>query len=79
MGHPPAPVDDTVQLDVERDVRASSSGSLHFLLMFVLRRVCVHHVYSAVLFDVEEHNGELSSIVTGYKANLLDVEDGRRR
>jgi Ni/Fe-hydrogenase 1 B-type cytochrome subunit len=45
---------------------------LHFLLMFVFATFAVHHVYSAVLFDLEEHNGELSSMVTGYKANLLD-------
>lgn len=45
---------------------------VHFLLMFVYGAFTVHHVYSAVLFDRVERNGELSSIVTGYKA---DVED----
>ena len=43
---------------------------LHFLLMFFFIAFAIHHVYSAVLFDVEEHNGELSSIITGYKADV---------
>jgi Ni/Fe-hydrogenase 1 B-type cytochrome subunit len=47
----------------------------HFVLMYLYIAFAVHHVYSAALFDVEEHNGELSSIVTGSKANLLDVGD----
>lgn len=48
---------------------------VHFFLMFLYIGFAVHHVYSAALFDIEEHNGELSSIVTGSKANLLDVGD----
>jgi Ni,Fe-hydrogenase I cytochrome b subunit len=35
----------------------------------------VHHVYSAVLVDMEERNGLISSIVTGRKdieVSLLD-------
>jgi Ni/Fe-hydrogenase 1 B-type cytochrome subunit len=48
---------------------------VHFLLMFMYIAFAIHHVYSATLFDIEEHNGELSSIVTGSKANLLDVGD----
>ncbi len=48
---------------------------VHFFLMFMYLAFAVHHIYSATLFDIEEHNGELSSIVTGSKANLLDVED----
>jgi Ni/Fe-hydrogenase 1 B-type cytochrome subunit len=48
---------------------------VHFLLLFFFAGFAVHHVYSAVLFDIEEHNGEMSSIFTGYKANLLDGED----
>jgi Ni/Fe-hydrogenase 1 B-type cytochrome subunit len=48
---------------------------VHFFLMFMYGAFFIHHVYSATLFDIEEHNGELSSIVTGSKANLLDVED----
>jgi Ni/Fe-hydrogenase 1 B-type cytochrome subunit len=48
---------------------------VHFFLMFLYIGFAIHHVYSATLFDIEERNGELSSIVTGSKANLLDVED----
>ena len=40
---------------------------VHFLLMFAFIAFAVHHVYSAVLVDREERNGELSSIVTGWK------------
>lgn len=52
---------------------------VHFLLMFVYGAFFVHHVYSAVLFDIEEQNGELSSIFTGYKANLNEGEIPRDR
>lgn len=45
---------------------------LHFLLMFIFGAFTVHHVYSAVLVDLDERNGELSSIVTGYKSDVLD-------
>jgi Ni/Fe-hydrogenase 1 B-type cytochrome subunit len=48
---------------------------LHFLLMFVFGAFAIHHVYSAVLFDTEERNGELSSIVTGWKTDLTDGEE----
>lgn len=48
---------------------------VHYLLMFLFGAFTVHHVYSAVLIDVEERNGELSSIVTGYKT---DVTGGER-
>jgi Ni/Fe-hydrogenase 1 B-type cytochrome subunit len=47
---------------------------VHFLLMFVFGAFAIHHVYSAVLIDLEERNGELSSIVTGYKAIPLEWE-----
>jgi Ni/Fe-hydrogenase 1 B-type cytochrome subunit len=47
---------------------------VHFLLMFVFGAFVIHHVYSAVLIDIEEKNGELSSIVTGYKAIPLQGE-----
>jgi Ni/Fe-hydrogenase 1 B-type cytochrome subunit len=40
---------------------------LHFILMFWFIAFVVHHVYSAVLIDIEEQNGELSSMVTGWK------------
>lgn len=48
---------------------------LHFLLMFAFGAFMVHHVYSALLIDIEERNGELSSMITGYKADVLAGED----
>ena len=51
---------------------------LHFLLMFAFGKrflSVIHHVYSAVLFDTEERNRELSSIVTGWKTDLTDGEE----
>jgi Ni/Fe-hydrogenase 1 B-type cytochrome subunit len=45
---------------------------LHFLLMFVFAAFTVHHVYSAILIDVEERNGEISSIFSGYKTDFAD-------
>jgi len=47
---------------------------VHFLLMFGYIAFAVHHVYSAVLYDVEERNGELSSMITGYKADVHEGE-----
>lgn len=47
---------------------------MHFLLMFFYAAFAVHHVYSAVLYDIEERNGELSSIITGWKADVLEGE-----
>jgi hypothetical protein len=35
--------------------------------MFLLIAFTIHHVYSAVLIDIEERSGLVSSIVTGYK------------
>jgi Ni/Fe-hydrogenase 1 B-type cytochrome subunit len=40
---------------------------LHNLLTFLFLAFMIHHVYSAILVDVEERNGVLSSIFTGYK------------
>jgi Ni/Fe-hydrogenase 1 B-type cytochrome subunit len=40
---------------------------IHYLIMFLIIAFTIHHVYSAVLIDIEEHNGLLSSIVTGRK------------
>ncbi|HEY7094928.1 MAG TPA: Ni/Fe-hydrogenase, b-type cytochrome subunit [Ktedonobacterales bacterium] len=39
----------------------------HDLIMFLLIAFTIHHVYSAVLIDIEERSGLVSSIVTGYK------------
>jgi Ni/Fe-hydrogenase 1 B-type cytochrome subunit len=40
---------------------------IHYLLMFSFLAFLIHHVYSAVLVSIEERNGLLESIVTGYK------------
>jgi Ni/Fe-hydrogenase 1 B-type cytochrome subunit len=40
---------------------------IHAIIMFLLIAFTIHHVYSAVLIDIEERSGLLSSIVTGYK------------
>jgi len=50
---------------------------LHFLLMFVFGAFTALHVYCSILVDVDERNGELSSIITGYKANVVDGEAPR--
>jgi Ni/Fe-hydrogenase 1 B-type cytochrome subunit len=47
---------------------------LHFLLMFVFAAFMIFHVYCSILVDVEERNGELSSIFTGYKSDMLEGE-----
>ena len=46
---------------------------LHYLLTFLFAAFAIHHVYSAVLVDIEERNGVLSSIFTGYK----NIKPGR--
>jgi Ni/Fe-hydrogenase 1 B-type cytochrome subunit len=48
---------------------------LHSLLMFGFWAFAIHHVYAAALSDVEEHNGELSSIITGYKTDLMNATE----
>lgn len=40
---------------------------IHFLVMWMIIAFTVHHVYSAVLIDIEERSGLVSSIVTGNK------------
>jgi Ni/Fe-hydrogenase 1 B-type cytochrome subunit len=47
---------------------------VHFLLMFAYVAFAIHHVYSAVLYDVEERNGELSSMITGWKTDVMEGE-----
>lgn len=39
----------------------------HHMIMWLLLGFVVHHVYSAVLMDIEEKNGLLTSIFSGYK------------
>jgi Ni/Fe-hydrogenase 1 B-type cytochrome subunit len=40
---------------------------VHYLIMFLLIAFTIHHVYSAVLIDIEEHSGLVSSMITGRK------------
>lgn len=40
---------------------------LHNILTFLFLAFAIHHVYSAVLVDIEERNGVLSSMFSGYK------------
>jgi Ni/Fe-hydrogenase 1 B-type cytochrome subunit len=40
---------------------------IHFLIMFAFLAFVIHHVYSAVLIDIEERSGLLGSIFSGYK------------
>lgn len=41
---------------------------VHDLVMWLIIAFTIHHVYSAVLIDSEEHSGLVSSIVTGSKS-----------
>jgi Ni/Fe-hydrogenase 1 B-type cytochrome subunit len=40
---------------------------VHHIIMWLTIGFVIHHVYSAVLVDIEEKTGLVSSIVTGYK------------
>jgi Ni/Fe-hydrogenase 1 B-type cytochrome subunit len=46
--------------------------NLHHLLTFLFLAFAIHHVYSAILVDIEERNGVVSSIFSGYKNIRLD-------
>jgi Ni/Fe-hydrogenase 1 B-type cytochrome subunit len=51
---------------------------MHFLIMFLFMAFLVHHVYSAVLVSLEEKNGLMESIFSGWKfvpRKLLDEEN----
>lgn len=41
---------------------------VHFIIMWLIIAFTIHHVYSAVLIDIEERSGLVSSIVTGAKS-----------
>lgn len=47
---------------------------IHHLIMWLLIAFAIHHVYSAWLVDMEEGNGLMSSIFSGYKF----VRNGRK-
>lgn len=40
---------------------------IHFLIMFAFLAFVIHHVYSAVLIDIEERSGLVGGIFSGYK------------
>jgi Ni/Fe-hydrogenase 1 B-type cytochrome subunit len=40
---------------------------IHFFIMFVFWMFFIHHVYTAILVSIEEHNGLMDSIFSGYK------------
>ncbi|MFZ3332193.1 MAG: hypothetical protein WA197_16280, partial [Candidatus Acidiferrales bacterium] len=39
----------------------------HFLVMFGFWMFFIHHLYTAILVSVEEENGVMESIFSGYK------------
>jgi len=39
----------------------------HFLVMFVFWMFFIHHLYTAILVSIEEENGVMESIFSGYK------------
>jgi Ni/Fe-hydrogenase 1 B-type cytochrome subunit len=41
--------------------------TLHYILTFLFGAFMIHHVYSAILVDIEERTGVLSSMFSGYK------------
>ena len=41
--------------------------TLHNILTFLFFAFAIHHVYSAILVDIEEKNGVLSSMFSGFK------------
>jgi Ni/Fe-hydrogenase 1 B-type cytochrome subunit len=45
---------------------------LHYILTFLFAAFAIHHVYSAILVDIEERNGVLSSMFSGYKNIKID-------
>lgn len=45
---------------------------LHYILTFLFGAFAIHHVYSAILVDIEERNGVLSSMFSGYKNIKID-------
>jgi Ni/Fe-hydrogenase 1 B-type cytochrome subunit len=52
---------------------------VHYLIMFLLIAFTIHHVYSAVLIDIEEQSGLVSSMITGRKSltarHIAEVEE----
>lgn len=40
---------------------------VHYIITFLFLAFAIHHVYSAILVDIEERTGVMSSIFSGYK------------
>jgi Ni/Fe-hydrogenase 1 B-type cytochrome subunit len=40
---------------------------IHYILTFLFAAFAIHHVYSAILVDIEERTGVMSSMFSGYK------------
>ena len=45
---------------------------VHYLITFAILGFVINHVYSSILFDIEERSGLISSIVTGWKSVAKD-------
>ncbi|MEI7744679.1 MAG: Ni/Fe-hydrogenase, b-type cytochrome subunit [Chloroflexota bacterium] len=41
--------------------------TFHYILTFLFTAFAIHHVYSAILVDIEERTGVMSSMFSGYK------------
>lgn len=41
---------------------------VHDMIMWLFLAFTIHHVYSSILIDLEEHSGLVSSILTGFKS-----------
>jgi len=41
--------------------------TIHYIVTFLFFAFMIHHVYSAILVDIEERVGVMSSIFSGYK------------
>lgn len=54
----------------------SSQGMrlVHHLGLWLIAGFVINHVYSAVLMDIKEHDGEISSIFSGYKYRIKKPE-----
>ncbi len=58
---------------------------VHDIIMWLFLAFTIHHVYSCILIDIEEHSGLVSSIITGCKSltrrqlEAADLSSPRRR
>ena len=51
---------------------------IHDIVMWLILAFVVHHVYTAVLIDIEERSGLMSSIFSGYKSlSRHQIEDAQ--